>query len=27
VQAHITDLYAYLCARSSGAQGPGQPSR
>ncbi|MDN3542932.1 c-type cytochrome [Kinneretia asaccharophila] len=27
VQAHITDLYAYLSARSSGAQGPGQPSR
>lgn len=26
VNAHILDLYAYLTARSEGAQGPGRPS-
>lgn len=27
VQAHITDLYAYLSARAEGTQGPGRPAR
>lgn len=27
VSAHISDLYAYLAARSEGRVGPGQPSR
>ena len=27
VKAHITDLYAYLSARSQGTQGPGRPER
>lgn len=26
VSAHITDLYAYLSARSAGTQGPGRPA-
>jgi hypothetical protein len=27
VNAHLTDLYAYLSARATGTQGPGRPTR
>lgn len=27
VNAHLTDLYAYLSARAAGTQGPGRPTR